>query len=393
MFISLILGFLLLTSISVKAGDTVKNFVFSDKKIVKHTSVKDQQRTGTCWSYAATSFIEAELIRMGYGESDLSEMYFVRNAYSAKGNRFVRFHGEANFSQGGQAHDVLMQINKLGFVPETDYKGNKYGSDTHVHSEMAAVLSGMLEAVVKNKNRKLSTAWNPSFEAVLDTYMGKRPASIEVNGKQYNPAEFAKATGFDADNYIELTSYSHHPYYESFVLEIPDNWTHTKYYNLPVEELMQVMKNAIENDYSVCWDGDVSEKGFSHNNNLAILPQIKIEDLTDSEKSKWSGMSTNERRKQMYSFENPVPEIEVTQELRQETFDNYVSTDDHLMHMVGKSKDQNGTSYYLIKNSWAESNDMGGYLYMSEEYVKLKTVAIMIHKDALPKKIAKKLGL
>ena len=361
--------------------------------MVKHTPVKDQHRTGTCWSFATVSFLEAEILRISNMELDLSEMFYVRNAYAHKADLYVRFHGTNNFSQGGQAHDVLMQLEKHGMIPEKDYMALNYGEEVHVHSEMESVLKSILDATLKNRNRSLSTAWKPTFLDALENYLGKVPSTFDFQGEKISPLDLAAKTKIKADDYIELTSYAHHPFYEQFILEIPDNWTRHSYYNLPVDELMEVMHYALENNYSVCWDGDVGEKGFSHNNCVAILPETKISNLADSEMLKWSDMKPAERAKQLYSFEAPVPEIKVDQQMRQESFDRYTTTDDHLMHFVGKAKDQNGTPYFLVKNSWGESNEMGGYLYMSEAFTRLKTVAIMIHKDALPKKIAKKLGL
>lgn len=389
------LVFLLLVFLFIPIGaqDKVNDYVFSDKIVVKHTSVKDQNRTGTCWSYATTSFIEAEILRLSGHELDLSEMYFVNNAYKHKADLYVRFHGTNNFSQGGQAHDVLMQIEKLGFVPENDFKGLNYGEENHVHSELATVLKSILDATIKNRNRTLSTAWKGTFNSALKQYLGEIPKEVKYKGETFTPAAFAKMTKFDPKDYVEITSYNHHPFYKPFILELPDNWTRDQYYNLPMDELMELMYYAIENGYSVCWDGDVGEKGFSHNNCVAILPETKISNLADSEMLKWSDMSASDRVKQMYSFRAPVPEIKVTQELRQETFDRYSTTDDHLMHFVGMAKDQNGTPYFLVKNSWAESNQLGGYLYMSDAYARLKTVAIMVHKKAIPKHIAKKLEL
>jgi bleomycin hydrolase len=371
-----------------------KGYEFTEKNNIPTTTVKDQQRTGTCWSYAATSFVETELLRMGFDEVDLSEMYFVRHAYEQKGLDYVRYHGKNNFSPGGQAHDVTNVIKTMGFVTENDYTGKHYGSDIHVHGEMRTMMLGMLDAVIKNKNREITPVWFDAYKAVVDTYLGAQPEKITYNEKEYTPVEFAEMTGFDANDYIEITSYNHQPYYEAFDLELPDNWSHDHYYNLPIDELMEVMDYALANGYSVCWDGDVSEKGFSHKNGLMILPETNMDELQGSDRERWEGLSSKDISKKQFSFEEPVQEVKVTQESRQKTFNNYKSTDDHLMHLVGTAKDQNGTMYYLVKNSWdSDSNDMGGYLYMSENYARMKTVAFMIHKDALPKKIAKKLGL
>lgn len=376
------------------AQDAPEGFKFTSVKDINVSPVKDQQRTGTCWSYATTSFIEAELLRMGKPEIDLSEMYFARHAYANKAKRYVRFQGTNNFGQGGQAHDVLNVIDEFGMVTEEAFTGKNYGSDQHVHSELEAVLKSTVEAVVKNPNRKLSTAWYPAINGILDSYFGAAPEKVNALGASVSPKEFVQKTGFSTGDYVEITSYNHHPYYSQFVLEIPDNWSHALYYNLPLNELMQVMEHAITSGYTVCWDGDVSEKGFKHNKGVAIIPASKVEEMADSEKSKWTELTAEERAKQMYSFTNPVPEVAVTQELRQEAFDNYLSTDDHLMHLTGIAKDQNGTKYFKTKNSWGTQDHIyGGYLYMSDSYVRLKTVAILIHKDALPKDLAKKLGI
>lgn len=386
---------IMFASVSAQDETNYKEFEFTNQVNIKTTPVKDQQRTGTCWSFATTSFIETELLRMGYGEVDLSEMYFARHAYENKGMLYFRYQGNNNFGEGGQAHDVMNVVKEFGFAPESAYKALNYGETVHVHGEMTTSLQAVLDAVIKNKNKKVTPVWFNAYKSILDTYLGDEPTKFTVNGKTFGSAtEFAKDAKFNANDYIELTSYSHHPYYTQFGLEIPDNWSHDLYYNLPLNELMEVMDNAVANGYSVCWDGDVSEKGFSHKNGLMILPATQAEEIADSEKLKWEKISDEDRKKQMYSFTSPVPEIAVTEKNRQENFDNYKSTDDHLMHLVGTAKDKNGTKYYLIKNSWnTDSNDMGGYLYMSESYAKMKTVAIMIHKNALPKAIAKKLGV
>jgi bleomycin hydrolase len=360
--------------------DKEKGYVFRDVKKIQTTSVKNQYSTGTCWSFATTSFIETELIRMGKGELDLSEMYAVRNSYVSKAINYIRFHGKANFSQGGQAHDVLNSIRKYGMITEEVYPGLNYGEEKHVHGELAAVLNGMLEGVVKNLNRKLTPVWQKAFNSILDVYLGEMPENFTFEGKDYTPVTFCNELGFKPDDYAELTSYLHHSFHSTFSLEVPDNWTYDLYYNLPIDELIKVIDYALDNGYSVCWDGDVGEKGFSHKNKLAIIPE-----------KDWSEMSEEETKE---IFTSPAAEKKITQEMRQETFDNYTTTDDHLMHIVGTARDERGTKYYLTKNSWGEeSNELGGFLYMSEAYVKLKTLAIMVHKDAIPKYIADKLGI
>lgn len=364
--------------------------VFSTVVDIPSTSVKNQQSTGTCWCFAGISYIETELLRLGAPEINLSEMYIVRLAYSQKAKRYFRLHGKGNYSEGGQAHDVLNVVKKSGFVPESVYSGNKYGSDFHIHKEMVQSTKAMLDEVVKNPNRKITPVWEESVNAVLDTYMGKTPSNFELDGVEYTPASYAEKLGFNPNDYVELTSYNHHPFYQMVNLEIPDNWSDDLYYNVPIEEMMDVINYALNNGYSVCWDGDVSEKGFSHRNGYAVLPASKTTDMTDSEIAKWEKDVTKEEKKSV----NKGEEFDVDQELRQLTFDNFETTDDHLMHLTGIVKDQDGKIYYKTKNSWADnSNKFGGYLNMSEAYVKLKTVAIMIHKDAIPKELKKKLGM
>ncbi len=379
-----------------KKKKTVKPEGFKFTKIVDipTTEVRNQESTGTCWAFAGTSFLEAELIRLGAGQIDLSEMFTVRHAYSQKALQYFRLHGKGNFSEGGQAHDVLNVVKEFGFIPETAYSGNEYQSDFHIHKEMEKSTKAMLDQIVKNPNKTITPVWQSSVNGVFDTYMGAAPQKFDSNGQAISPIEYMKQAGFNPNDYIELTSYSHHPYYKEMNLEIPDNWSHDLYYNLPIDELMSVIDNALTNGFSVCWDGDVSEKGFSHRNGVAILPVANTKDMSQSDFEKWDALSSKQKQASLYTFDKPSSEKEVDQALRQSTFDNYQTTDDHLMHLTGIVKDQNGTRYYKTKNSWAKtSNKMGGYLNMSEAYVRLKTVAIMIHKDAIPAEIKVKLGL
>ncbi|MCD6201028.1 MAG: aminopeptidase [Bacteroidales bacterium] len=351
---------------------------FQDIRKIRTTPVKNQQRTGTCWCFATTSFVETEILRQGGPVLNLSEMFTVRHAYERKGNLYVRFHGLANFGPGGQAHDVINVIRQYGFVPEEVYPGKNYGDTIHNHSELNKVLNAYLDAVVKS--RKLTTAWPKGYASVLDAYLGRDPETFTWEGKEFTPESFRNHFHFNPDDYVELTSYTHHPFYTRFGLEVPDNWTHDLYYNLPVNELMDVINYALDHGFSVAWDGDVSEKGFSHKNGVAILPEKPWESMSGAEVDS--------------AFKHPVKELLVTQAMRQKTFDDYQTTDDHLMHLVGTGKDENGTLYYLTKNSWGtKSNKYGGYLFMSEPFVELKTLAIMVHKNALPKDIRKKLGI
>ncbi len=333
---------------------------FTIVKEVKHLPVISQGSTGTCWSFATTSFLESEVMRKGLPETDLSEMFFVRYAYLDKADQYLLYHGNNNFGQGGQAHDVINVLRERGLSTFEAYPGIKEDGK-YKHRELAA----QLEQEVKdlNKKRKDFDATDlSSLEPILKEQIGKLPKKIKEDGKKLSPKELKEKLQLNPDDYVELSSYLHHPFYKPFVLEVPDNWAHDLYYNLPIDELMEVMYNALNNGYSVCWDGDTSEKTFQHKKGKADIPEKQIG--------------------------------KVDQEMRQKTFNDRSTTDDHLMHLVGLSKDSEGRNCFYTKNSWgADSNDLGGYLHMTDDYVRLKTVAIMVHKDAIPQAIRTKLGI
>jgi len=374
LWIALLVGF---TNISAQETENTP-IPLEEIKVIKTTPVKSQAKTGTCWSFATTSFIETELLRMGKAEFDLSEMYFSRHAYESKADLYVKYHGMANFGSGGQAHDVMNVIKNYGFVPEDSYHGIMYGSETHNHRELNTVLHAYLDGVLKA--RQMTPVWKKAFSSLLDIYFGELPASVQVKGKEISPMEFISSLGFNPDDYIEISSYNHHPYYSSFLLEVPDNWSNDPYYNIPLDDFMEVILHALKSGYSVAWDGDMSDKGFSHKKGLAIIPE-----------KDWSEMSDEEKEK---AFTEPVEEKKISMAKRQEVFNDFTVTDDHLMHLTGLFKDGDGKLFYLTKNSWGpESNDYGGFLYMSDAFLRLNSIAIMVHKDALPEEIAKKLGL
>lgn len=370
-------------------------YEFTTIKRLEATSVKNQYRSGTCWSFSGISLLESEMLRNGKDPIDLSEMWIVRNAYSDKALKYARFHGNLNFAGGGAFHDVTNMIRKYGIVPEEVYDGLEYGTENHVHSEMDAVLKGYMDKVIENKNRKLTPVWHEGFNGILDAYLGEKPETFTYKGKQYTPQSFASEfVDLDMGDYVELSSYTHHPFYSKFILEVPDNWAYDEVYNLPIDELMEVIDASIMNGYTVAWAADVSEKGFSWKNGVAIVPARDIEDMDDLERAKWDELSEEEMEERMYSFDKPVPEKTITQEMRQEAFNNWQTTDDHGMHITGIAEDQNGTKYYIVKNSWSgEGHIYDGYFYASEAFVRYKTMDIMIHKNAIPGEIAEKLDL
>ncbi len=388
---------LMLGALSLNAQNEKKDsscYVFTIKKEVKSTPVKNQYRSGTCWSFSGLSFFESEMLKNGKPEVNLSEAWIVRHSYSEKAKSYVRWHGNINFAGGGAFHDVLTTIQKFGIVPEEAYEGLNYGTDKFVHGEFDAVLKGYVDQVIKNKNRSLTTAWHNGFEGILDAYLGEKPESFMYEGKEYTPQSFAKEfTGINPEDYIEVTSFTHHPYYSEFIIEVPDNWEMGEVYNVTLEDFIEIIDNAIEKGHSVAWGGDVSEKGFSWKKGVAIVPDVEYEVTSGTDKERLTGLTTKEKNEILYSFEKPVKELEITPEIRQEAFDNYKTTDDHGMHIVGVAYDQTGNKFYKVKNSWDVDNPYDGYIYISEAFIKYKAIDIMINKNTVPKHIAKKMGL
>lgn len=375
------------------AQEAKEGLTFTRTVDLKATPVRDQYRAGTCWSYAGLAFLESELIKTNKGEIDLSELYIVRMTYEEKAIKYVRMHGETNFGGGGAFHDVTNMIKKHGIVPEEIYTGLNYGTDNHVHGELDEVLKAYLDAIIKNKNRSLTTAWLPGFRAILDAYLGPVPEKFNYKGKEYTPQSYAKSLGLNMDDYICISSFTHHPFYAPFIIEIPDNWAWEMVYNLPLNEMMQVIDYSLNNGYTIGWASDVSEKGFSFSNGVAIIPETNIKAMDGLERAKWEKLSTKDLQKELFSFSKQVPEMIITQENRQLAFDNYETTDDHGMQITGIAKDQFGTKYYLVKNSWNTNNPYDGYFHASETFVKYKTMSIMVNKKALPKEILKKINL
>ena len=372
-----------------------EGYIFTSTKEIKHTPVKNQSRSGTCWSFSGIGFLESELIRKGKGEMDLSDMWIVYYTYKDKADMYVRMHGNWNFGAGGAFHDVFAMIDKYGVVPAAVYQGLEYGEENHVHGELDGILKAYLDVIIKNPNRKLSTAWKKGYEAILDTYMGKPLGKFTYNGKEYTPQTYAASLGLNMNDYISITSFTHHPFYTQFAIEIPDNWMMKTSYNIPLDELLRTVNYAIDNGFSVAWGADVSEKGFNWRKGVAVLPEKDVESMDGSDRARWENLSQGEKDEELYKFEKPGKEKTITQEIRQKAFDNYTTTDDHGMVLVGKATDQNGTPYFLVKNSWGTDsrNPYHGFLYTSEPFVAMQTINVVVHKDAIPADIKKKLGI
>ena len=393
--------FTVVISVISFAGDTGKGdktpppYVFEEEIVLPVTDVKDQYRTGTCWSFSGLSFLESEMLRLGKPEVDLSEMYVVRHTYSDKAERYIRLHGDASFSAGGAFHDVKNVISKYGIVPEAVYTGLKEGETRHVHNEMDNVLKQQVKEIVDNRKIKLNEVCNETIETTLNNYLGEIPQSFEYEGKTYTPQSFASDyVGLNMDDYIEITSYTHHPFYSKFILEVPDNWSWDEVYNVPVSEMEEIIDYSLSNGFTVAWAADVSEKGFATSNKgIAVLPVAPAVKMNDADAEKWNAMTDKEKERELYKLNKPVVEMEVTQEMRQTAFDNYETTDDHGMHIVGTAKTQDGKVFYKVKNSWGNYNEYNGYFYASKPYVSYKSMSLMVHKDGIPKYIKDKLKL
>lgn len=367
---------------------------FTVVKELPITSIKDQGNSGTCWSYSTVAFLEAELIRQGKPQYDLSDMFVVSHSYRDKAEKYVRLHGKLNFAQGGSFYDVLYVFKHYGAVPEEVMTGLNYGTTRNSHNEMEKAAKGYLDAIVKNPNETLSPVWKKTFNAIIDAYLGELPTEFTYEGKNYTPESFGKMLGINADDYVSLTSYTHHPFYSKFILEIEDNWRWSESYNLPIEELMKVMFNAVETGFPIAWGADVSEVGFNRSG-IGVLADIEALETAGSDQARWIGLPAPMRRQEMLRKINTpeCPEIEPTQEYRQKCFDNYTLTDDHGMVIYGIAKNQAGRPFFMVKNSWGEAGAYKGIWYVSEKYVAGRTMNIVVHKNALPKDIAKKLNI
>ena len=393
---SILFAALAFVGLGAFAQEEAKSPDFTVVKENPITSIKNQNQAGTCWCYSSLAFIESELLRMGKGEYDFAEMFIVHNTYLDRADKAVRTHGDISFSQGGSFYDVVYGMEMFGLVPEAEMRpGVMYGKELSVHNELSAVSDAVVAAIAKGKHRSLQVdsegqpLWKKAITAVHDIYLGVRPEKFTYNGKEYTPKSFYESLGLKAEDYISLTSYTHHPFYEPFVLEIQDNWRWAESYNLPIDELMQVFDNAIMEGYTIAWGSDVSEAGFTRDGTAVMPDNAKKADLEGSDMAKWLKLSEEEKK----NTPKPSSEKWCTQEERQIAYDNWETTDDHGMQIFGIAKDKDGVEYYMVKNSWGEAGKYKGIWYASKAFVRYKTMNIVVHKDAIPKDIRKKLGI
>ncbi|MBQ8839070.1 MAG: aminopeptidase [Bacteroidales bacterium] len=381
-------AFLAIASVSLSAQEAPE-YEFTTIKENPVTSIKNQYRSGTCWCFSALSFIESEILRTKGIETDLSEMFVVGKSYRDRAQKYVRLDGHLNFAAGSSFGDVLHVIDDYGIVPQEAMQGLEYGTEKPEHFEMDAALKGYVEGIAQNPNKKLTTAWMKGFDGIVEAYLGEYPETFTVDGVEYTPESYRDYLGIDYDDYVNLSSFTHHPFYEKFIIEVPDNWRWDTAYNLPMDEMMEVMYNAIDNGFTIAWGSDVSEKGFTRNG-LAVMPVEEKKAAAGSDQEHWVGKADEKQEE----VKKELPEeVSVTQEMRQDGYDRKTTTDDHGMHIYGLAQDQNGTKYFIVKNSWGDAGKYKGIWYASDAFVRYKTMNIVVHKDALPKHIAKKLGI
>lgn len=373
--------------------DTVPQdtFIFTTVKENPISSIKNQKRSSTCWAFSTLSFVEAELMRMGKPEYDLAEMFVVHHTMLDRATNYVRLHGSSSFRPGGSFADVMECFRLYGIVPQEAMPGIMYGDTLPNHGELDRVAEGYVNALIKGNVKKLTPVWRDGLSAIYDAYLGKCPESFTYEGKTYTPQSFLQMLGFNPDDYVSITSYTHHPFYTQFAIEVEDNWRQELSWNIPLDEMMQIIDNALDKGYTIAWGADVSETGFTRNG-IGVMPdEDKGAELTGTDQARWTGMTTSDKKKEL--TKGPLPEVEVTQEMRQKAYDNWETTDDHGMQIYGIAKDQNGKEYYMVKNSWGKTGNYDGIWYISKAFTAYKTMNFLVHKDALPKEIRKKLNL
>ena len=369
--------------------------VFTIIKEIPITSVKDQNRSGTCWDYSTLSFFEAEILKSTGKKYDLCESFVANKTYMERAIQVVRYHGDCQFAQGGSAEDVLSTLKNHGICPEgaMPFPGSLYGDSLNNFNEFFSLLEPYVAAIAKSNSKKISNQWKAGLQGILDAYLGKCPEKFSYEGKEYTPKSFVNSLGLNLSDYVSITSYTHHPFYTGFAVEVQDNWRFPLSYNVPMDEMMQIIDNAIDKGYTIAWGGDVSEEGFTRKGLAYAVDGKATQSLAGSDMAKWLKLTPAKKNSILDSLGCNVPEIVPTQELRQERFDNWQLTDDHGMHIYGIAKDQNGKEYYMVKNSWGESGDYKGTWYMTKAFIAANTMDFLINKNAIPAEIRKKLGI
>ena len=356
---------------------------------------EDQNRSGTCWNYSTLSFFEAEVLKATGKTYNFDESFVENKTYMDRAIQVVRYHGDCQFAQGGSAEDVLATMKTYGIIPEgiMPFPGSLYGDSLNNFNEFFSLLEPYVAAVAKSNSKKLSTQWKVGLQGILDAYLGKCPEKFTYEGKEYTPKSFMASLGINLDDYVSITSYTHHPFYTTFAVEVQDNWRFPQSYNVPMDEMMQIIDNAIEKGYTVAWGGDVSEPGFTRDGLAYAVDDKAAVNLAGSDMAKWLRLEPAKKANIIDSIGCTVPEIVATQQLRQERYDNWELTDDHGMLIYGVAKDQNGKEYYMVKNSWGETGKYKGIWYMTKTYIAANTMDFLINKNAIPAEIRKKLGI
>ena len=369
--------------------------VFTIVKENPITSVKDQNRSGTCWAYSTLSYFESEILKSTGKTYDLCESFVANKDYMDRAVQVVRYHGDMQFAQGGSAYDVYYVLKNYGICPEDamPFPGSLYGDSLNNFNEFFSLLEPYVDGIATSKASKISGQWKVGFQGILDAYLGECPENFTYEGKNYTPKSFMSSLGLNMDDYVTITSYTHHPFYSQFVVEVQDNWRNPASYNLPMDEMMQIIDNAVMNGYTVAWGGDVSEPGFTRDGLAYMIDGKKMQSLQGSDMARWLGLSAAKRRNLIDSLGCNVPEVQPTQEMRQERFDNWELTDDHGMLIYGIAKDQNGKEYYMVKNSWGETGKYKGTWYMTKTFIAANTMDYMVNKNAIPANIRKKMGI
>ena len=393
-----LMAMIALSASAAKKKEADKNAnkpVFTTIKEIPVTSMKDQNRSGTCWDYSTISFFEAEILKATGKSYDLCESFVANKTYMERAIQVVRYHGDCQFAQGGSAEDVLATMKTHGIVPEgtMPFPGSLYGDSLNNFNEFFSLLEPYVEAISKSSAKKISNQWKVGLQGILDAYLGKCPEEFTFEGKKYSPKSFMASLGINLNDYVSITSYTHHPFYSAFAVEVQDNWRFPLSYNVPMDEMMQIIDNAIDNGYTVAWGGDVSEEGFTRQGLAYAVDSKAAVSLAGSDMAKWLKLDKQKKTNIIDSIGCTVPEIVPTQQLRQDRFDNWELTDDHGMHIYGVAKDQNGKEYYMVKNSWGETGDYKGTWYMTKAFIAANTMDFLINKNAIPAEIRKKLGI